>query len=321
MNCVLIGNYGAGNLGDEALKEYFLTRFPEIRWTVLSAAPSGPQEVPRLPFGLRSMLLMPWWRTIRALRRADAVVFGGGSLFTDSESAAACLLWWWHGCVVRLFRRPLILAFQGVGPFDNTVAGGFSRRCAHSTVAHAAFVSVRDDESERRVNGWNAHAVLSFDPILGMISPSGNIPRESILAVIPRMNSGSAFRSAVVATVARDTPETVLILSMQPDSVEEQRICDELCRMIGPSASLHHVRTLSRLTELLGGCGNIITERYHGALAAIALGLSVEIIPQAEGDKLAGLRVLQGNPAMLAAMRERVRTGEEELRKFLGVLQ
>lgn len=321
MHFLLVGNYGAGNLGDEALKEYFLARFPYVRWTVLSANPSGRGEVPRLPFGVRSLLCTPWWRTLRVLRSADAVVFGGGSLFTDSESASACALWWWHCRVARMFGKPLILAFQGIGPFQDTIVGVFSRRFARNAVRHSAFLSVRDEESERRVKEWNANVVLSFDPILGMIRPSDENTMGTILAVIPRMNSTSAFRNAVSAAVARNTPETVRIMSLQPDSMKEQLICDELRTMIGSCSSVHDVRTLSELTELLRGCGHVITERYHGALAAIALGLPVEIIPQCEGDKLDGLRILQENPSAIEAMRVRVRVGEDELRKFFNMVK
>lgn len=74
MHCVLIGNYGVGNFGDEALKEYFLSAFPDITWSVVSARPSG-EELPRLPGGFRS-LFSHWWKTLGAIRNTDAVVFG-----------------------------------------------------------------------------------------------------------------------------------------------------------------------------------------------------------------------------------------------------
>ena len=109
MRCLLISNYGTGNHGDVALKEYFLTRFPEVEWIVLSANAQSPRDVPRLPFGLRSLFTTPWWRTLAALRSSDAVIFGGGSLFTDVESVRACLLWWWHACVARMLDRKSVV--------------------------------------------------------------------------------------------------------------------------------------------------------------------------------------------------------------------
>ena len=322
MKCLLIGNYGVGNLGDEALREYFLTRFPEVEWIVLSAHPTRSGEVPRLPFGLRSLLCTPWWRTFRALRSSDAVVFGGGSLFTDSESVMACVLWWWHGFVARLFGKPLILAFQGIGP----IRTGAGELCARKTIAAAVFVSVRDEESFSRVRDRDRGRVpvlLSFDPVLSFFSEASVVHAKSdhVLAIIPRMNSGDALRSAVQDFLRQYQVASVRILSMQPDSDQEQQLCKNLRLMIGSSASVHPVRALQELTECLGRCGHVITERYHGALAAIALGLSVEIIAQKKGDKLDALRTLVGNPSALEAMRERLRTGEEELRKYLNMVK
>ncbi len=329
MKCLLVGNYGTGNLGDEALRDYFLLRFPEVEWTVLSANPTQRGEVPRLPFGFRSLLCTSWWKTLRAFWFTDAVVFGGGSLFTDSESVMACVLWWWHGLVARLLGKPLILAFQGIGPFRTRVG----EWCARKTITAAAFVSVRDEESLSRASSFapagasedkrvRADVHLSFDPVLILFPRSSEVHPggEDILAVIPRMNSGEALRIAIQTFLERHRPLVVHILSMQPDLLEEQRMCDELQRMIGPSASVHPVRTLQELIDGLLRSSFVISERYHGALAAIALGVTVEIIAQAGGDKLDVLRTALMNPAALEALRERVRTGEEELRKYINML-
>lgn len=316
MKCLLVGNYGAGNLGDEALREYFLSSFPSVQWIALSARPSRPNEVPRLPSGVRSLVSTPWWRTIRELRLADAVVFGGGSLFTDVESAAACLLWWWHGFVARRFRKPLILVFQGIGPFRTKIG----RWCARNTVRHAKFVSVRDEESWRQAKRWNSCVVLSFDPVLNMVKPAARQTSNEVLAVIPRMNSGSALLKAVSDVSERNAPQT-RILSLQPDCAAERRACEKIRAAIGPSASVHRVRSIAELAALLGGCGRVITERYHGAIAAIALGLPVEIIPQRDSDKLASLRTILRHPEAVETMRRRLLVGEKELQKIINMLK
>ena len=166
MRALLIGNYGVGNWGDDALRDYFLTAFPEIEWTVVSASarpPVRPERtipiVPRLPLGFRS-LFRPWWRTLRAIARTDAVVFGGGSLFTDSESLFACFLWGMHACVARFFHRPVFLASQGIGPFRTRLGEGIAR----SVALRSAFLSVRDTASMARVETWGLNKkCIQFD--------------------------------------------------------------------------------------------------------------------------------------------------------------
>lgn len=301
MRCLLIGNYGTGNLGDEALKEYFLTRFPEIDWTVLSASPSAPNEVPRLPFGLRS-LLTPWWRTLGAFRRGDAVVFGGGSLFTDVESVRACFLWWWHAFVARIFRKPVLLAFQGIGPFRTRIGESLAR----SVLRHAQFVSVRDAESAARAK---VPVIESFDPVFSMFDSAS--ATGDALCVIPRPNAGVDFREAV----KNESAKTIKIISMQPDA--ERRMCESL------SADLHAeivpVHSLMELSAALKGCSRVITARYHGGLAAVALSIPFEAVAQHSGDKLDLLCSAQA--LGVAELRTRLVLGEQELLKSLNMVK
>ena len=86
---LLVGNFGVGNVGDEAIRTYILQAFPEVHWTVLSGDRMQSGDVPRLPYGIRSFLSTAWWKTLRAYRSSDGIVFGGGSLFTDVESKKA----------------------------------------------------------------------------------------------------------------------------------------------------------------------------------------------------------------------------------------
>ncbi len=317
MRCLLVGNYGAGNLGDEALKDYFLTRFPDVEWTVLSSSPRTSSEVPRLPLGLRSLMMTPWWRTMRALRASDAVVFGGGSLFTDTESAYACLLWWWHARIARLCGKPVVLAFQGIGPFRTRVG----EWCAMDVISRAAFVSVRDEESGRRARARGRdRIVISFDPVVSLLAVSATIQydRKSI-ALIPRANSGEDFRTQAMSAVGQDPSVSVIIISMQPDSPDERSFCLSLNEAIGARAAIHLVQSLHALSTQLSRCSRVVTARYHGALAALALGIPCDIIAQQPGDKLDALRTLQRTEG-IDELRSRVRDGEQELLKYLNVL-
>ncbi len=327
MKLLLVGNYGVGNLGDEALKEYFLTRFPEIEWTVLSASPENSHSVPRLPFGIRSLLTTPWWRTFKALKKADAVVFGGGSLFTDSESVKACFLWWWHTAVARLAGKPFLLAFQGIGPFRTMIGESLTK----SAIKHARFISVRDEESAKRVGVWfppfakatgdkgdRVRVVVSFDPVVSLLPGSSDTSRsENILAIIPRANSGDVLRNAVRDVLAAKKPASVRILSVQPDDPVEQQVCASLTQQIGAGVAVHTIRSLGELTQQLSACSSVITERYHGALAALAMGIATQIIPQQDGDKLDRLRKETIDVSLL---RERVTAAEDQLRKTLNML-
>lgn len=318
MRCVLVGNYGIANLGDEALKEYFLETFPDIRWTVISAQPDHPAEVHRLPGGLRSLLFTPWWKTIRAIRQADAVVFGGGSLFTDVESVYACFLWALHVAVARLYGTPVFLAFQGMGPYKT----GAGEWLARWSVSHARFLSVRDAASAQRVAKWNVSTkvIQTFDPVFSyMVNKKMLRNTNNLFVAIPRHNSGISFRREAQEIITRTSPiDEVHIVLMQPDDPAEQIFAESLHADLPIPATIVPVRTLDELLDEVSGARHVLSQRFHGALAALAAGSPVTVLPQGEGDKLWELKKFEGEHPDIESLLQSVSLGEDALRTALA---
>lgn len=315
MRLVLVGNYGVGNLGDEALKEYFLNTFPEVEWVVVEEGIKGNQPSPRLrlaskgnkvcrlPFGLRSLLLSPWWRTVRSYWNCDGVVFGGGSLFTDSESVKAPILWGWHALIAWTFRKPFYLAFQGVGPFRTRLGEWWCRW----VVRHARFVSVRDRDSYERVKKWRGDVVLSFDPVFLEATKA----TKDVLLVIPRNNSDASFCERAREIYEHRTFNSVKICSLQPSDPHEQAVCRKLETLFHPYTSIR-VYGYSDLVREVGSASFVLSQRYHGALAALAAGVPFEVMPQVPGDKLSSLISVKREDALRL-----VQDGEDALRKAI----
>jgi polysaccharide pyruvyl transferase WcaK-like protein len=313
---LLAGNYGVGNLGDELLREYFLRAFPEVEWTVVAdgrwqkadgSASLPSAVVPRFPLGVRSFLTTPWWRTLRAIRRSDGVVFGGGSLFTDTESMFACILWWWHAAWARLFGKPIYLAFQGLGPFRTRVG----EWCARWVVARAFFISTRDEDSARRVGQWhlNKKIVHSFDPVFILLS--GDSPKyrsQKVFMIIPRRNSGAELLLAAREVLLDSSFDAVIVLSLQSGDPQEQVVCKRIASAVG--GSVRSATTGEELREAIGDSSFVLSERYHGALAALAMDVPFRVVPQRSADKLEALTRVRSSKAMAL-----VEHGEQLLRK------
>lgn len=308
MKLLLIGNYGAGNVGDEALREYFLQRFPEHEWTVVSASPKGPEEVPRLPLGVRSAF-RPWWKTLVALWRCHAVVFGGGSLFTDVESIFACVLWAKHAAAAMLFGKPRFFAFQGIGPF-RTPTGRCFARCA---LKRAAFISVRDNESAARVRELTGvQPIVTADPVTLLFPRETSTGTE--LVIIPRANSSEEFLSAVRTAIAERHPSHVRVVLLQPEA--EQGIAHVLRTFI-PEMEAVPVRSLGDLIAALRGASFVLTQRYHGALAALMMGIPYHAVAQKEGDKLSTLCPGETDGTFRDHLLAKARVGEARLHEAL----
>lgn len=288
MKCLLVGNFGVGNLGDEALKDYFLQEFSEVEWTVVSAHPTDG-EIARLPVGIRSLLGGKWLSTVSAYRKCDAVVFGGGSLFTDVESVYACCIWWLHAELAFFLKKDVHLAFQGIGPF-HTRLGSF---LCKSVCRKSASISVRDSQSYNRVGEWGlgTKCVQSCDPVFSLIeSQKVDACTKNILILIPRKNSTEKFTKITQEYIKSTSPEQVTILSMQPDKKSESDYCQMLASKLEIPSSIQTVRTLNKLIQEVSLASTVISERYHGALVALALDKNLEIVSQCDGDKLSTLR-------------------------------
>ncbi|MDD5469604.1 MAG: polysaccharide pyruvyl transferase family protein [Candidatus Peribacteraceae bacterium] len=310
MQYVLIGNYGVGNLGDEALREYFLRQFSDVHWNVLSAHPRG-DELPRLPAGIRSFFT-PWWKTLRAIRRSDGVVFGGGSLFTDTESSYACFLWWWHVLVACILRKKIALAFQGIGPFRTKRGEWFAR----SACRMASHISVRDSVSRKRLEHWklNTEVIQTFDPVFSLIDNEKKyLSSKNVFIIVPRKNSSATFRDRARKLLDSGEWDEVRILSMQPDDPAECELCAQLTAHAA-NVRVMPVRLLSELAMHIAAGTTVLTQRYHAALAAFALDKECEVIAQEEGDKLSQLSVLQWDGSRCVQL---IAQGEAALRAWL----
>lgn len=238
-------------------------------------------------------------------------MFGGGSLFTDTESLWACVLWGFHGLVAYLFGRPIMLAFQGIGPFRTRLGEGIARWLIRKSV----YISVRDSLSYSRISSWpkNTKVIQSFDPVFSLIEADKIGVRTNILIVIPRMNSSQSFLNKFIELYNRQSWDKIIILRFEPSHPGEQSITREILAAM-PSTQRSSVRDITDYTSLLSsmeGASCVLTHRYHGAIAALALGLDLHVVSQGEGDKLSALSQVLTTP--LPELRARCNEGERTL--------
>ncbi|MCF7846032.1 MAG: polysaccharide pyruvyl transferase family protein [Candidatus Peribacteraceae bacterium] len=176
---VLIGNFGAGNIGDELILAGFLKKIsrelPKAKVTVLAGEPKlvrrfhGVDALPHIPTGVKSFFRGAWWRSLKKIRESDAVIFPGGGLFSDEESPQAVWIWGAHILLARYFWRPVFLLGQSIGPFRATWAQNFTRFCLKKT----EWIGVRDLASEselKRIGVASKKIKLSRDSSFWLVN-------------------------------------------------------------------------------------------------------------------------------------------------------
>lgn len=187
MKLALIGNYGATNIGDEAILTSILKSHPGHEWVVFSANPQqtaqkyGVDAVPLFPFGFRSFFSHGFRRSLKALKSVDAVVLGGGGLLQDDVPQAA-LLWSWQAAWAKRLKKPLFMYANGVGPLNSAIG----RRSAKSVAAYAGGITVRDEASQKllyELQATRAPIGVTADPAFLLEAPTGKERERNTIAV------------------------------------------------------------------------------------------------------------------------------------------
>jgi polysaccharide pyruvyl transferase CsaB len=159
---VICGNYGATNLGDEAILDGIVTLVrqadPAAKITVMSANPPATasehnvESVALIPCGVRSFFKGIFsgslGKTFDAIKSCDAVILGGGGLFAD-EKMMAIVIWSLQNAFFRLYKKPVFCLGQSVGPL-NTFFGRFMTRRVYE---HCELATVRDTASQKLLHG------------------------------------------------------------------------------------------------------------------------------------------------------------------------
>ncbi|NJR50053.1 MAG: polysaccharide pyruvyl transferase CsaB [Leptolyngbyaceae cyanobacterium CSU_1_3] len=163
MRAVLCGYYGMGNGGDEALLASLLQMLPD---DVTPIVLSGNPDQTRDRYGVECCDRTSPLAVFKALRRADALIWGGGSLMQDATSALSPIYYAGLMKLSQWMGLTTIAWAQGVGPLNRPL----TRWLAKQAFSSCDGVSVRDRGSAALLSEWQVPFVLAPDPVWAMES-------------------------------------------------------------------------------------------------------------------------------------------------------
>jgi hypothetical protein len=242
------GAYGNGNLGDSVQPQLIRTAIQSERdvevfaYSHLDVAHYAYPTEYALTKG--DMPLHP-----RALALFDALIIGGGGLFAHPHDPLWNPIW---ADVI-----PISACILGCGvstPLPKACRRLFSR---------ATFVSVRDQSSLRAIQEVAPDARLCPDPYLGYarLRRDCRFSRNYRTAYILR-GPVTPVHLHLSKTVTSDD----IVISMEP-------MIDFPLREVFPRMTF--VNSMEELTDILCCSAHVLTQRYHGAIAAVKLGKPV----------------------------------------------
>lgn len=303
-SALLVGAYGQGNLGDDAVVDAFAGALPGwgIAATTLdpTSAPPSCQPVARRPLSV-----------LRQVARTDALVFGGGTVFKRLHpttrrhplalmSQAAGLV-----AAASLTRRPVAMLGVGTGDMSGRVPTVMARRL----VRGSDLLVLRDEDSGHALvrAGIPGPLRVGADPSWVLFQPpQASRPGggERVLVVPSRLATGrrgaaDAFDRLVRALKAvlahglrvelcsLEQPHTELSRRLEP-APRDDELVGRLAERLGAGATVRPTPVnLPGAVETLRDAAAVLTFRFHGLIAAGAAGTPTLAV--AHEPKLAAL--------------------------------
>lgn len=303
---LLVGAYGQGALGDDALLDAFTVGLPGWRIVATALDPStltaSCESVPRR--------VAP---VLRQALRSDAVVFGGGTLFKRLHpstgrhplgllASGAALT-----AAAALTRRPV--ALLGVGAA--TVSGRTAAALTRQMIKQSHLLVLRDEESAAMLVGAGAPGPfrVGADASWVLLEPplSAHGGGDSVIVIPSRHAAGTSGQLSTDEMVERleRTLRQLIGAGMSVELRSFERPCSPntprgeraprddalvaaLAHRLGSSVRVGPTpSTLAEAAAAMRSAAAVLTYRFHGLVAAAAAG--VPAVAVAHEPKLAGL--------------------------------
>ncbi|MFC4618528.1 polysaccharide pyruvyl transferase CsaB [Camelliibacillus cellulosilyticus] len=291
MRVVISGFYGFGNMGDEAILQSMIdnlrTRWPDIEITVLSYQPEETAQRYKVESCYRGFR-RDNRKKIKALKRADVLLSGGGGLLQDTYATKIVSGPLPYYLIIVLLAKLLgtkVMFFsQGIGPITSRYGKFLMRRIANK----ADFITVRDEPSKillGTLGVYKPKTAVTADIVLAFQHKKGKLPHQPLSQLKSRAHVAISVRPWF------DHTDYFLQIAMALDTlIQEKKIVPVFIPMEGDHdyhASLKVIRQMTNggqcvvlkpeyraneLITLIENCQLLIGMRLHALIFSILAG-------------------------------------------------
>ena len=177
---LLLGYYGFGNLGDELLLKACIKILNEhgIGNEKIIVLSNNPEETQK-NFNVKSMNRWKFLEVVKAMRRSENFILGGGGLFQDSTSVKSCVYYWGIVRLAKFFGLKIYALGQSVGPFSSKI----SKILTGDALRLCELVQVRDKNSFDIAKDFNVKNLEPASDLVMTLKPLefSNSNRDFIL--------------------------------------------------------------------------------------------------------------------------------------------
>lgn len=286
-NVVISGYYGSRNAGDEAMLAAMvevLSDFnPKVNITVISANPEDTKS--------RHCVNAVGWLDMlgifAALRKADLLISGGGSLLQNVTSRRSLYYYLLVIWLAELVGTPVMLYAQGIGPIN----GSFARWAMGYIGNRVKMITVRDRGSLKELKALGitkppikptadpVHAIHQVDKMMGkniLLQHGAKVGTMPLVCISVREWGGMQHYKQVVAQAADAVVEElgaqVVFLPMQyPEDVRTAEIVAGMTKH--QMVVLPEEYNTNELLSIVGNMDLLLGIRLHALIFAGVMGV------------------------------------------------
>lgn len=280
---LLLGYFGAGNLGDDALLADWLKRWSsqllasQLKCDVCS---SGHPVLAGFAESAELETHIGRERGKRALltanpRQYSALIMPGGSVLQNATSTRSLLFYLW---VIWRFTSagvPVYMLGQGLGPLKGNLANNLSAL----VLSKVQLLALRDQRSY----DWAVASLgppgregvmLASDPVLaGRLNPAGSVLENQPLpgiVFVPKHRGDPEWKAQeqLLADIENLTGDSIEVLPFHP---QDARLAEGLRAVVG--STLNPYEPTPEFLEILSNAKLVISYRLHGVILAAAYGV------------------------------------------------
>lgn len=290
---LIVGNYGAGNLGDDAIFAGIVEELRSLGYKgqielTHGSYPSsneiydGFKKNAFAPSGILSSIKKSRNEAKKAIKRSDLVILGGGGLFIDSESKRAPYIWGRQAILCKKMQKPYFCYGQSIGPITDPNNKSITKEVFDSSGG----VHVRDMNSVnflRSIN-FDKDITVGTDPALTWLQKQDiHVKKEKIIAISIREWPGVVWDEILEAILHYSAQKGLRPVFVQMDTrnhKENSLIAKTGRNLFHPKSSLEAL-TFFKKAEIA------ITMRLHASIFAMVAG--TPFVALSYSDKVKGL--------------------------------
>ena len=273
MKYVIVGNYGAQNLGDEMILEGLLEMLKKADNSADICVLKGNEK---FPAGIKSGIKWIFGgnkNTKEKVKNCDYFILGGGGLF-GSLSQYANIIWGLQAMYAYQNKKPVLMLGQSVGKIKNKYVQKFVKNLFNKS----DLISVRDEKSKENLREIGVTKKIVVVPDLAFARENkaeNQMPSKDVIIALRQMKDLSQSFKIQIARFVRWLKEeekmNVKFVNFQTGPVDNDEILhDEIKKMIGDD-SIENLspQSTQEVIRLFKNANFAICMRLHSIITAM----------------------------------------------------